>query len=136
MRKIDIKIKHRVDKIRENAPRFIVTEFVQDHAVQLLLFGSLILILSSWVVGFIRFVPSEYDIPLRYDSFLGVTRLGSWYELYRIPFIATLVFAVNYFLGSLLYKKDKMLGYIMAGAVFFVSILALIVTINLGILIR
>jgi hypothetical protein len=136
MKKIDIQLSHRLGALKGSFARLFQAEFGRDHAVQIILFASVVMLLSSWIVGFLRFLPSDYDVPLRYDSFLGVTRLGKWYELYRVPFIGTLALGINYYLGSLLYGKDKMLGYILLGATFFVSLLTLLVTINLGILVK
>lgn len=136
MGKTDIYIKHKLEKYKSNLPKFLAETFLADHSVQLMLFFTLVLVLSSWIVAFLRFQPSEFQVPLRYDSFLGVTRLGRWYELYRLPLIATAVLIFNIFLGNLTYKKDKMLGYILVGTTIFVAILALIVTINFGILLK
>jgi hypothetical protein len=89
-----------------------------------------ILMLTSWLVAVFRFQPSDFLVPVRYNSFLGVTELGNWYDLYYVPGVMTLCVVLNTLLGSVVYKKDKMIGYILLAANIFVSALAMIVVIN------
>jgi hypothetical protein len=105
-------------------------EYLKDTNVRVMLGVAGILMLTSWLVAVFRFQPSDFLVPVRYNSFLGVTELGNWYDLYYVPGVMTLCVVLNTLLGSVVYKKDKMIGYILLAANIFVSALAMIVVIN------
>lgn len=136
MRKADVYLAHRTNQAKEKIFSFFRSPFFLDHAVQIMTFLSIVLVLSCWVVAFLRFQPSEFQVPLRYDNFLGVTKIGEWYLLYRLPAIALICFLLNLYLGDLIFQKDKMISYIFCGTSLMVSALSLIVIINFGIFIK
>jgi hypothetical protein len=131
-KKFEIILRNTAARIAERSPKIFGREFLKDTNIRVILVITGVLILTTWLVSLFRFQPSDYMVPTRYNSFLGVTQLGSWYDLYYVPGIMTLCFFLNTYLGNVVYKIDKMVGYILLGANIFVSGLALIVVINLS----
>jgi hypothetical protein len=111
-------------------------EYLKDINVRVMLAFSAALLLAVWLVAIFRFYPSNFMVPVRYNSFLGVTQLGNWHDLYYIPGVSTFCFLLNTLLGGIVYKKDKMVGYILITASIFVAIFALIVVTNFSILVN
>lgn len=111
-------------------------EYLRDMSIRVMLGIVGVVALAVWLVALFRFQPSDFMVPIRYNSFLGVTKLGNWYDLYFIPGIMTFFILINTLLGSVVYKKDKMVGYILVAASIFVSALALLVVINFSILVN
>lgn len=134
MKKAEIHFKNWTQNLREKLPTLLNDYFLKDTVVQFLIGIALVILIAAWIISFIRFRPSDFDIPLKYDSFLGVTRLGKWYELYKIPLFASASYLINLLLANKIYKKDKMIGYILIGANIFICIIAIIIIINFSIL--
>jgi hypothetical protein len=133
-KKLEIILRNASLRVVERFPKVFGREFVKDTNIRVILALTGVLIITTWLIAFFRFQPSDYMVPIRYNSFLGVTSLGNWYDLYYVPGIMTLCFILNTYLGNVVYKIDKMVGYILLGANIFVSGYALIVVINLSLL--
>lgn len=134
MKKAEIHFRNWRENLKERLPKFFDRGFLNDSVIQLMSIAALVILIAAWIIAVIRFKPSDFDIPLKYDSFLGVTRLGRWYELYKIPLFAATSFLINLALANKIYKKDKMIGYILIGANIFICIIAIIIIINFSIL--
>jgi hypothetical protein len=106
--------------------------FLKDLTVRVLLGISLAMLALIWIFSFFNFDPTDYLVPLRYDSFLGVTSLGAWYQLYAVPLILVLLFCLNVFLASTAYVKDKLVSYILLGSNIFLAICGGTVIISLS----
>jgi hypothetical protein len=119
-------------RMAERFPKIFGKEYLRDINIRVILSITGVLVVTIWLVAFFRFQPNEYMVPIRYNSFLGVTQLGNWYDLYYVPGIMTLCVLLNTYLGNVVYKIDKMVAYILLGANIFVSGFALIVVINLS----
>jgi hypothetical protein len=111
-------------------------EYFSDINVRVMLFIAGATLLATWLVAIFRFTPSTFMVPIRYNSFLGVTQIGNWYDLYYVPVVSTFCYFLNMCLGGVVYKKDKMVGYILIAASIFVAVFALIIVINFSILVN
>jgi hypothetical protein len=131
-KKFEIMWRNAISRMAERFPKIFGQEFLKDINIRVILGISGVLVLTTWLFAAFRFQPSDYMVPVRYNSFLGVTQLGNWYDLYYVPGIMSLCVLLNTYLGNVVYKIDKMVGYIMVGANIFVSGFALIVVINLS----
>lgn len=129
-KRFEIILRSTFRRIIERLPKILSREYLRDINVRVMLSLTGILMLVTWLVAIFRFQPSDYLVPIRYNSFLGVTELGNWLELYCVPGIMSLCAVINTLLGSVVYKKDKMIGYVFLAASIFVSIIAMIVVIN------
>lgn len=129
--KFNIITKNWLKRLKEKILGILAEDFLKDSPVRILLFWSVVLSAVTWLVALLSFAPSSYQVPVKYNSFMGVTELGNWYELYRVPLALLACLFLNIVLASFLYRKDKMVSYIILGSLIFLSIASLIVTINL-----
>lgn len=134
MNKINIYLKDQKEKLKLFVPVAFDRPFFRDLSVRIVLTVSGIIFLSVWILSLFKFQPRDFLVPIRYNSFLGVTALGNWYDLYRIPGIMTMCFVLNFILALATYKKDKMISYIFIASNIFIAVIALTITINFGII--
>jgi hypothetical protein len=132
IKKIEIGLRARFTPQREAILKHIKSKFFRDVITQLLLIPSIFLLLAAWVLAIYYFRASEYLVPLRYNSFVGVYSLGNWYDAYIIPVVTTTSFVANVLLGKTIYQKDKFLGYILLATNIFLAIVGIVVIINFG----
>lgn len=100
-----------------------------------LLFIALTTALPVW-----RIVPlssARPYIPLHYNIYLGVDRLGSWYEIFASPVLGLCLFLFNLFLQTIAFPKEKLLATMLAVATVLIeglllSAMVLIVLLNLS----
>ncbi len=133
--KFEVKTRHITNRLKNRIVGFFSKDFLKDLPARLILITGAILVFVVWLVAVFRFPVSEYLVPIRYNSFLGVTELGSWYELFRVPAFITLCLILNLILANAVFAKDKMISYIFLGINIFLAISALTVVINLSLLI-
>lgn len=136
IKKIDLKIRARITPLRERLYSHIKSAFFRDTTAQLLALPGIFLMVVAWILSFYYFQSSEYMLPTRYSSFLGVTNLGYWYNLYQLPFFLSLVSLINIVLANLIYKKDKFVSYILVSTNIFVAIIVIAIVISFGTLIN
>lgn len=132
IKKIEIGLRAKFKPHKEAVLKHIKNSFFRDIITQLLLIPSVFLLLAAWILSIYYFRATEYLVPLRYNSFVGVFSLGNWYDSYIIPAILTTCFAANVFLGKKIYEKDKFLGYILVATNIFLAIVATVVIVNFG----
>jgi hypothetical protein len=134
MRKFELFLRAFLKGKKEKMPKFLREEFTRDINVRVLfiLFGIIFVII--WIFAFLRFQPSDYMVPVRYNTFLGVTQLGNWYDLYYVPVIMAFCALLNLVLANVIYTKDKMISYIFLGSNIFIAGSALAVVINLALI--
>lgn len=134
MNKLNIFFKDLEEKLKSILPKVFDRPYFHDRTNQIVLGISALVFLIVWIASVVLFQPNDFLVPIRYNSFLGVTELGNWYHLYQIPLIMTLCSLLNLALSITTYKKDKMIAYIFASSNIFITLLALIVAINFSIL--
>ena len=132
IKKIEINLRAKISPKKEALNKHIKSPFFRDTVTQLLLIPSVFLLLAGWILAIYYFSASEYMIPLRYNSFMGVLALGKWYDIYIIPLVLTTCFLVNVVLANTIYQKDKFLGYILVATNIFLTLVAMVVIINFG----
>ncbi len=132
VKKLELNIRARVAPLKERVLVHIKSEFFRDTVTQLLLIPIVLEVIGAWVLAIYFFQISEYLVPTRYNSFLGVFSLGNWYDLYLIPLLFTVCVVSNVFLGKAFYNRDKFLGYILTASNLFLGIVATTIIISFG----
>jgi hypothetical protein len=109
---------------RNLGPTETVTEGLQgglslNHPLRFDLFGRIMLALGI-VVNLLMFMYLFWRLPelpellrLHFNKFGEVDRIGPRGDIMWLPFIGLLTLFVNSFLGAVLYKKDKLYGYLL-----------------------
>lgn len=134
MKKLEIRTRALVKNFKEKIPRVTHEDFLADINIRVMLFVAGVIFVITWIFAIVRFQPSEYLVPTRYNTFLGVTALGNWYQLYFVPLILTFCIVINFFLGNFTYNRDKMIAYILVGSNIFLAASALAVVVNFGLI--
>jgi hypothetical protein len=134
MSKTKITSKVILEKAVGSVLSFFKEDFLKDSVVRILIAVFAILFTISLFLVASRFIPGDYYIPLKYNSFLGVTKIGKWYEVYRLPLILATCFGINTFLADKIYQKDRMITYILLGTNIFIGVTAIIAIYNFGVL--
>jgi hypothetical protein len=93
---------------------------------------SLALIMVSSGIVFWKFRISSDAIPLHYDIFFGIDRIGPWYAALTYPLIALFLVVVNTLFGYLLFTRDKYLSYYLC---LMAMLSCLMTTLHLGALV-
>ncbi|MEI8344266.1 MAG: hypothetical protein WCF93_04940 [Candidatus Moraniibacteriota bacterium] len=103
--------------------KFFLQEYFRSGLIQWVLIGSLILNVANWcsIAFFIR--PVDFPIILHYNVYFGVDVIGSWWQMYFVPFIGLLILLVNAVLGFLFYqRKERIAAHLLMLATFIVQI--------------
>ena len=84
--------------------------------------------LAIWVVLYIKIKPlsfiSEFgQIPLHYNIYFGIDKIGPWYNVFALPLIGLIVIIFNNILGYTFYLKEKLISHFLVGSQFIVQII-------------
>ncbi len=102
---------------------------IKDKKIQLAFSGSLLLLITSAIVGFVG-LPRYAGGPLviRFDTLADeVTLLGGIGTFYGVLGVVVAMFVINFFLAFVIYKRERFLSYILAFGTLFLSLLFLAV---------
>lgn len=134
MKNFEIRARAFVKAVKESFPRFVKEDFFSDINVRVMVFVSGVIFVIMWIFAIVKFQPSEFLVPTRYNTFLGVTALGNWYQLYFLPLVLTFCVTLNLILANFTYQKDKMIAYILVGVNIFLSVVTLAAVVNFGLI--
>lgn len=100
--------------------------FSKDRFVKACFFVGILVNILLWLwLGF-NFRNLSDTVFLHYSIYFGIDLIGPWYQILFIPLLGMVLFAVNFALGFVFYKIEKMLGYfLVASAAFFQFVLLL-----------
>ncbi len=132
MNRIDIYFKSQITKFKETILKGFSDTYFKDNIIRYVLFFSGIVITVVWGLSIFYFKISNYMVPIKYNSFFGVTSLGSWYDLYRLPVFLTLITFLNIFLSKSIYKKEKIISYILTSTNIFLGLIVVVLIVNFG----
>lgn len=88
--------------------------FIKDKIIWIFGLLSLALNLFLWLLFYIKIPRAEEIIPLHYNIYFGIDRVGEWFEIFIYPFTAFVIFLINFFLSYLIYKKEKFLSHLLS----------------------
>ncbi|MDO8529347.1 MAG: hypothetical protein Q7S18_01630 [bacterium] len=115
------KIKSKGENITKRARAGLFRrEFFRSALVHWVLIGTIFVGIANWVILAIYIRPIDLPIVLHYNVYLGVDIIGDWWQMYFLPIIADVFFAVNTFLAYAFYqKKERLAAYIFLLTSFF-----------------
>lgn len=90
--------------------------------------------LALWLAVILKFAGSKEAIPLDYDIYFGISSIGPWTRLLRLPAVGLSVLALNLFFVLKFSKRDRFIGYFLALSALLVQAMLLfkgILVINL-----
>jgi hypothetical protein len=106
--------------LKEKIRRFFAEEFFHSPLIQWIFIGSAFVNIAGWasMAYFIR--PVDFPIILHYNVYFGVDIIGSWWQAYFLPAMASFILAVNLVLSYLFFRrKERIASYsLLLGALF------------------
>lgn len=119
-----MKVSKRIQFFLTDAGEWLRTKIGAWCFVLSLLFLLLDVALPIW-----RIVPlaeSRPYIPLHYNIYLGVDRLGPWWHIFAIPALGFGLFLFHLILQTIAFRKEKLLATMVAVAAVVIEFLLLV----------
>lgn len=97
--------------------------YVQDGLILWLGLLSLVTNVIIWIIIIQHFSFQEELVPLHYNVYFGVDVIGRKQWLFNLPLIGICIFVINFLLGWVIYKNEKVASYFLLGATLLVQII-------------
>jgi len=110
-------LRHPVEEGGQSVPWF------SDLHIRLPIIFSLVVISILWIAVLIKTRGQSDPIPLHFNAFYGVEFVGSGFLFFQIPFIGTILAAINSWLSRRIFLYDLFLSRFIAWATFAVAVL-------------
>ena len=104
---------------------FFKNDYWQNKNIVFVLIFSLLINIFFWFSLWYLTMSYKGNIPLHYSIYFGIDLLGNREEIFKLPFIALLIFLINFILSFILYKKEKIFSYFLLIASFTAQIFLL-----------
>lgn len=105
--------------------KLLKNPFFHDALSLNLLGVSFILNLISWTL-LLWFIEPREMITLHYNVSVGIDLTGSWQMIFIIPLLGILVILANTILAALIYKKNRLLSWLLSAASFMAQIIIIV----------
>lgn len=89
---------------------------------------------GMWGLLLWRIDPTGELVPIHYTIYFGIDRLGNWRQLFLVPLSGTVIGIVNTVIATLVYRRERVLAYLMEIAALLAQIILSIATLFLIIL--
>lgn len=90
--------------------------YLKNRSIFWLNFLSIAINFIVWIFIIRRLLSQEELIPLHYNVYFGVDFIGQKKWLLNLPLIGLFILLVNFFLSWLIYKREKLVSYILAAS--------------------
>ena len=88
--------------------------------------------LVNWIILAVFIRPVDRDIILHYNVYFGVDITGNWKQVFILPFIGLILFAINGFLAAYFYKsQERIAGYVLLITSFMAQLSLIVASISL-----
>lgn len=97
-----------------------------DRFFQIVFGAALIINVINLIFIFLKFSPPQNPerlLPLHYNIYFGVDFIGEWHKIFIIPALGFFFTIINFILADIIYVRDKVIGYFLAGESVFVQII-------------
>lgn len=101
---------------------FFTREFFHNSLVQWVLIAAIFVNMVNWAVlaYFIR--PVDFPIILHYNVYFGVDLIGSWWQVFFLPLMGTLILIINLVLAYLFFKqKERVASHLLLLSAFVIQ---------------
>jgi len=113
----------------KNFFRIFTALIFKDGFFRLLFFFSLAVNAFIWFFLYLNFSPLQTageTLPLHYNIYFGIDFIGKWYEIFIMPTVGIFFIIINFILADIIYLRDKITSYFLAGAGVVVQVLLLL----------
>jgi|GEM_PF-3917717 len=99
--------------------------FARNFYVKLALFSQFLLLISLWIIWFLKIVPGAYPVNLPINYILETRPV--W--LLTLPSLISCCFIINLAAVFVIYQKQKFIAYLISGTTIFIIGLGLFIEI-------
>lgn len=124
-------MKKKIKELKENLENIKKQFFFRDPLVLGFEIFPLALLFVLFFIIFLGVKPSGVLIQLRYNSFYGVTNVGSWYKTYNLFVVGIFIYIVNSVLAYVFYTKERLASFLLLSAIFLSEIILIIEATNI-----
>lgn len=101
--------------------------YLRNRRILFVFFSSIFLNLIIWILLYLKIKPShQYPIPLHFNIYFGVDVIDYWQKIFIIPGLGLLFSLVNFFLGFLTYRLEKIVAYFLNSASLLLQLLLIL----------
>ncbi|MEX2436817.1 MAG: hypothetical protein WD471_01475 [Candidatus Paceibacterota bacterium] len=101
-------------------------DIFKSRIILLFLGLSVLLLITSFILILINVGDLSYPLILHFNSYEGVNLTGEASSLWSILIVAVLVVVLNFFIGNSLFKRERMMAYLIFAINVIISIVTLI----------
>ncbi len=88
--------------------------YFKDRIIKWCLASSLLLNFLLWLLFYFRIPIQVEPIVLRYNIYVGINLIGSWFAIFYLPLVGLGIIILNFLLAGLIYKKDRLPAHFLA----------------------
>ena len=97
--------------------------YYRDPLIRINFLFSFLANLSLWLILIWQARNFDELISLHYNIYFGIDLLGYWYQIFLLPILGLGFFIINFMIASIIYNREKILSYFLAGTSSFVQII-------------
>ncbi len=117
------KNKNKLMGLNQKIRSFFHQAYFKSHIVVWLLILSLTANIIDWLILKIWIKPVDFSIILHYNVYFGVDQIGNYRQVYLLPIIGLLLFAINLVLSMFFYEQKKRIAsYILLMAILMIQL--------------
>lgn len=92
-----------------------LSSYLRDKFIVINLLGSLVINFSLWIYLVWQTKSFGDLVTLHYNIYFGIDWLGPWYQIFLLPSLGLAFFLINFMIGAMVYQREKILSYFLAG---------------------
>jgi len=99
-----------------NISKFFDHPYREDLAVKITFITSVLINLLIWVILYLKIYPLSYlteygQIFLHYNTYFGIDKIGSWYQILFIPALGLFIIIFNNIISYIFYLRERLISY-------------------------
>lgn len=113
-------------KMMKNFVSSFTLMIFRDKFFKIVVGLSLLINLAIWIFLYVKISPlgnTSSILPLHYNVYFGIDFIGDWKMVFMLPTAGIIFIMINFILADVVYLKDKVIGYFLAGAGLFSQII-------------
>ncbi len=110
---------------------FKLPKIINEKYLLALFIAAPVFLIAGFSAVYVKYADRAAPLIIHWDAFRGVDALGTASDLYEILIIALVTLAINLFLASAVFDKERFLSYVLGatGVVFAVLVFAAVLAI-------
>jgi len=98
-------------KISDSKYLISLRYFLKDKIIWISGTIGLLINVLLWILLYFKMPQTEGIVPLHYNIYFGIDKVGPWYGVFIFPFTGFFIWLINFCLAYIFYKKEKFLSH-------------------------